>query len=86
MLTPSPWEQEDNPIAQTSTAVMLARPGATEAEEAELVEAVYSQRRRRTRTEEGELVLEEQDLVFTERRTIWRGAQIKAEVNGEGHD
>ncbi|TXT09207.1 hypothetical protein VHUM_02681 [Vanrija humicola] len=86
--SPAPWEQQDNPISQTKTTVMLARPGATEPEEAELVEAVYRQRRKRTRAEDGELVLEEQDLVFTERRTTWRDAEVKAEevVNGAGDD
>ncbi|KAL1407772.1 JmjC domain-containing histone demethylation protein 1 [Vanrija albida] len=82
--SPSPWEQEDNPIVQDRTTIMLARPGGSELEEAEQVEAVYRQRRRRTHTEDGELVLEEQDLVFTERRTIWIDAPVKAEVNGHG--
>lgn len=35
------------------------------------VSAVYHQSRQRTRTEEGETIVEDQDLVFTERRVTW---------------
>jgi hypothetical protein len=35
------------------------------------VSAVYHQSRKRTREEGGETILEDQDLVFTERRVTW---------------
>lgn len=51
--------------------VTKPRPGGTVAEQAEEVTAVYRQGRKRTRTESTEVVEEEQDIVFTERRVTW---------------
>lgn len=67
----SPWAQNEHPISKTTKTVSLPRPGGTEAEDAEEVTAVYRQGRSRRRTESAETVLEEQDIVFTERRVTW---------------
>jgi hypothetical protein len=85
-LTLSPWDQDDHPVSQETTTVMLPRPGASnsEPEVAEQMTATYHQSRKRTRHEGEETVMEEQDLVFTERRVIWR-SKVKVE-DGSGVD
>lgn len=56
---------------------MLPRPGGDGTpEEADEVAAVYHQSRKRTRHEGGEVVVEDQDLVFTERRVTWPAGSV----------
>lgn len=90
-LTDRPWAQADHPISKTTTKVWLPRPGGDGAsEEAEEVSAVYHQSRKRTREEGGETIVEDQDLVFTERRVTWPSkdniAQPVAETTAEAEN
>ncbi|CAK9781731.1 unnamed protein product [Cutaneotrichosporon oleaginosum] len=69
---PAPWTQADHPLLKTTTKVWLPRPGGDGTpEEADQVSAIYHQSRERTRVESGETILEDQDIVFTERRITW---------------
>lgn len=72
-LTRRPWESNDAPPLQTVETITVARPGSEKEQEAELMTMVTTSRRRRVRkTEDGQTVLEEQDLLFTQRKTVWK--------------
>ena len=90
----SPWEQEDHPIKETVTMYHAPRPtlsspissisGPARNEKAEETTHIYRQNRTRTRDlDDGSTVLEEQEVVFTEKRVIWLPLQVKEE-SGEG--
>ncbi|BEI84833.1 hypothetical protein CcaverHIS002_0502340 [Cutaneotrichosporon cavernicola] len=87
---PSPWAQADHPITKTTTKVWLPRPGPGgdgAPEEATESSAVYHQSRKRTREEGGETILEDQDVLFTERRIIWpsKKGSVVAEGDRQAH-
>ena len=51
------------------------RPGAKKEEEAELMTMITKSQRRRVReTDDGQIVMEEQDILFTQRKTVWQAS------------
>jgi len=62
--------------------VTAIRPGAKKEEEAELMTMTTKSQRQRVReTEDGQIVMEEQDILFTQRKTVW---QASGEVIPDG--
>jgi hypothetical protein len=67
-----PWEVDDRPSESSVETVKAERPGLGKEQEAEFKKTMTFSRRRRVReTEDGRVVLEEQDLVFEQRKTVW---------------
>jgi F-box/leucine-rich repeat protein 10/11 len=78
--SPAPWKQEEHPIERATTVVALPRPSTSNdsgsvVNDAQLATASYRQIRKRVTADAGgETVVEEQELVYTERRIVWPAA------------
>ncbi|ORY29669.1 hypothetical protein BCR39DRAFT_531569 [Naematelia encephala] len=93
---PPPWSQDLHPVDREVVTVKLPRPDKTSnhtneyAEEAKQERKVIRQSRTRVRyLEDGRVIQEEQDVVFTETRISWpesrvNGTTATAAVNGNG--
>ncbi|GFZ52058.1 JmjC domain-containing histone demethylation protein 1 [Saitozyma sp. JCM 24511] len=88
---PPSWDQRDHPVERTSTTVEMRRPAlpgrpadddmGQGPEIAGMVTEVCRQQRTRRRfLGDGTVILEEQEVVFTERKTTWPPAPVKSEV------
>lgn len=78
------WTQTDLPAEISHYAIRTPPPTSTAAEpeadaEATIKRVILRQNRRRTKElPDGTLVLEEQEVVFTEQRTVWDSEDISA--------
>lgn len=79
-----PWETKSHPSSHSDEVIKILRPTnlAGDPEHADLSTFVkLSQRHRVRELEDGRTVLEEQDILFTEKKTIWAAAASSSEQN-----